>query len=114
ELAPALLQQPVELRDARLRAGGIEIVAVPALPEIGDSLESRVALAAEVDRRVRLLDRLGKLPAARQPVELALVLGDGVAPQRLHDIDVFAAAHATAVERDAEHVELFLQPTNTD
>jgi hypothetical protein len=67
-----------------------------------------------VDRRVRLLDRFRKLPAARKLVELAFVLGDGVAPERLHDVDVFAAACAAPVEGYAEHVELFLQPTDAD
>ena len=78
---PAPASSCVELAEP---LGNIVRVApepVPALPDVGDAPERGVALAAEVDRRMRLLHGLRVLAARRQVVELAVELGDRIGPQ---------------------------------
>ena len=88
--------------------------AVPALTDVGDAPQRRVALAAEVDRRVRLLHGLRVLAARRQVVELAVELGDRIGPQRLHHVEVLAAAVGALRERRRDRLELFREPADAD
>src|SRR5262249_19688286 len=88
--------------------------AVPALADIGDAPEGGVALAAEVDRGMGLLDRLRVLAARRQVVERAVVLGDRVAPEAAHDLQVRPRPGGAAIDRDAERGEPLGEPTAAD
>src|SRR6185295_16284070 len=87
---------------------------VPPLSDVRDPLQRRVALAAEVDRRMRLLDRLGILPARRKTIELAGIARHRIAPQALHHFEVGARALRATLEGHLEGAEFLLEPTDAD
>ena len=73
-------------------ASGSMLNGIPALAEVGDAPERRVALAAEVDRRVRLLDRLRVLAAGRQRRRTRPVVSRPDRTRAAHHLQVLAAA----------------------
>src|SRR5262249_11546903 len=72
--------------------------------------ESRGTLAPEMDRGMRLLDRLRVLAALREIVELALEARHRIAPQPPHHLEVRPAAVAAAIERHLQRAELLCEP----
>src|SRR6185369_5565086 len=94
--------------------GGLGVEAKPALATARNALQRGVALAPEVNRRVRLLHWLGVLAAGRQGVELVLVFGNRIAPQAAHDLQVGARARRAAGERHLKGAELFFEPADAD
>ena len=111
-LAAFAVEHLFECADAlgcRLRR---EVEAEPAVAFARDSAERGVRLAAENDRRVGRLDRLGRLAAGRQRVELAFVGGDVIEPEAAHDLQILFGARAAAGPRHAQRSELFAQPAD--
>jgi len=111
---PRRASRAVEGGDPCRGLRGQEAEPVPALPEVGDAAERRIALAAEDDRWVRLLDRLREHAERRYPQERAVVARQRLRPERAHRGEVFAAARGAIVERDAEGLELLAQPADAD
>ena len=83
-------------------------------PKLGDARERGVALAAEVDRRVRLLHRLGVLAQRGHVVELAVVLGDVVLPQPAHHLDVLAVRSPRRSKATSHASNSSFEPADAD
>ena len=84
-LAPGFAQQPAQLPHAR--GGALHVVdqAVPAVAVLRRAAQRRRRLSAAVQRRPRLLERLGLEHHRPEVEELAVVLDDLLAPQPLAD-----------------------------
>ncbi len=87
---------------------------VPAVAQRDDPLEGARAVAADPDRRVRLLHGLGReadvAEAEVLPREGRVVLG----PQRLEDAQHLVGLPAPLVEGRAQDLELLLPPADAD
>ena len=85
---------------------------VPAVPQRRHALERAGAVAADPDRRVRLLHRLGREADLAHVVELALEARIVLGPERLEDREHLVGLPAARVERRAQQLQLFLPPAH--
>ena len=88
--------------------------AEPSLSEVCRTPQRGVAFAAEVDRRMRRLNRFAILPTGSKRVVLVIPARHGVAPQTLQNTDVGTRSLAPTFERDVQRGELFGEPTGAD
>ena len=106
-------------RAADRRDAGLEVREVarhghPAVAEAGDAAQRRRAVAADPDRRMRALQRLGEERGVVEREEAA-VKGDAVlASTALDQAEILVGARAALVEGHAEQVELLAQPAAGD
>src|SRR5205085_7776688 len=97
-IAAGRLGSPAQAGNRRL---GLESAAPawePAIAELNHALQGVIALAAEKDRRMRLLLRLGVEPDRIEVDELAVEFGLLLGPQRFH------GEHALAQQLEASVV----------
>src|SRR5215472_9930229 len=88
--------------------------SVPSVAERGRAAERGIALAAEQDRRVRLLHRL-RLEAQRPERErLALELGLRLCPEHLESARALARDCSAPGEVDPDCLEFLLEPACAD
>ena len=92
----------------------VEVERVPPLPVPRDPPERGVAVAADVDRRVRLLHRLRERARRREVVPAVVVLGHVVDPQRPHDLEVAVGEPAAILAAELERLELLADPPDAD
>ena len=111
---PACLQKHVELGQSLGQFGGSPVEGVPTVADPGGPPEGRVGLPADVDGRMGSLNRLGEHLTFVQGVDLALVGGLFVAPERTQDLDVLIGARTAVLPRHLESVEFFFEPTDAD
>src|SRR5690349_12911479 len=88
---------------------------MPAITVARDPAERRRAVAADPDRRMRPLHRLGQAAQRLEAVEVTAEAGGVLRPQRLEDLQVLVADRAATIEvRRAERLELLAQPAHAD
>jgi hypothetical protein len=121
-VAPGLGHQLAQLRDAGAvarqalhREGGVGADRVPAIAQPRGAAQRRAALAADPDRRVRLLHRLRLEADIAEADMLAREFGCRLRPERLAGHDVFVGHPTAGGEiRQLQRLELLLQPAGAD
>src|ERR1700736_158306 len=88
--------------------------SVPTVAEFCRSLEGRFGVAAEYDRRMRLLRRLGHELESFDTDRLAVILRRILGPQLLHQREIFARAKSAVLEVHADTFELLFEPADAD
>jgi hypothetical protein len=78
----------------------------------GDAPEGAGAVAADPDRRPRLLHGLGREADIAEAEELALERWVGVRPQRREDLEDLVGLAAAPVERHTQDLQLLLPPAH--
>src|SRR6185436_17840489 len=88
---------------------------MPAVAETRRPPQGGLAVAADPDRRVRLLNGLGPTVERLESIELAREGRGTLRPQRLEDADVLVSYRAPPLElRRAERLELLAHPSHAD
>ena len=104
----------VELGQHVLGARRIEVEAVPAGAELHRAPEGLVGIAADDDRHMRLLDRLGIHLHRLERHPLALEVDHRLGPQAAHHLEELVAARAAVLPLVAAALDLFLVPADAD
>src|SRR5216683_7433427 len=113
-IAPVGLQQffnPFDFLGCLVRQ---QVEADPTVAVLGNASQCRIALAAEPHRDAFAADRLRVAQHIREIDELALMRVAPLRPELAHDFDILARALTTTLERDAQSLELFRQPSDTN
>src|SRR5262249_21209946 len=97
-----------------LGARRIAIEAVPAGTVLHGAAKGGIGVAADDDRHVRLLDRLGIEPCGLEPDPFALEVDYRLGPQPAHDLEELVAARAAILPLIAADLDLFLVPADAD
>src|SRR3984957_7334780 len=88
--------------------------SVPTVAELRRALEGRLGIAAEYDRRMRLLRGLGHELESFDANSLAVIVWRILGPQLLHQPEVFARSQRAVLEVHPDAFELFFEPADAD
>jgi hypothetical protein len=86
----------------------------PTVAVLGYASQCRNALAAEPHRDAFVADRFRVAQHIREFDKLALMRAASLGPELAHDLDILARSLTTTLERDAQSLELFCQPSDAD
>src|SRR5215510_8484900 len=83
---------------------------MPCISEFDGTSHGPATVAADPDRRVRLLHRLGLEFHLRKRVELAMILGIAIHPTDLEDANPLVGLRTTPIKVQAQGVEFLPHP----
>src|SRR4030095_8835853 len=107
-------QKHIQIPQPRPQIARVDAKRIPPLPEVGDAAQGRLAFAAEMNRRVRLLNRLRVLATRIELIQLTRILRYRFTPETTHHFEVFARPLCSTLERHAQSLEFFGQPANAN
>src|ERR1700722_7095092 len=88
--------------------------SVPTVAELRRALEGRLGIAAEYDRRMRLLRGLAHELESFDADSLAVILRRILGPQLLHKREIFAGAKRAVLEVHADAFDSLCEPADSD
>src|SRR5712671_4064104 len=87
---------------------------VPSIAEFRRTLQRRLGIAAEDDRRMRFLGGLGHELEPFDRHTLAMIIRRVAGPQFFHQREILAGAHRAILEVHPDRSEFLLEPSNSN